>query len=466
MRDGMVLDFADLKGQVRAVLARYDHRHWNDFLDYPTVENICERLAERRSPRASPSPSRSASTRATRSGRRPSRGAPRDDPGRRGAPARRPARRRIARMWALSAEKILALEKSLEPRGRLARSSPLRGRYTARGWTEWTQGFQFGSALLQFDATGDRSFLELGRERTVRAHGAPRHAHGRARPRLQQRQHLRRPAAARARGPLRAPRAGSATLVRARAQGQRRRAGRGAGRAPPTAAASSTRSTARTRCSPTRCARCARWRSRTASATRCSRRATARCRCSSGSCQHARTTARFNVYYGRGPRRLRRARPRGPREPLQRRGRQLPLPEHAAGLLAVHAPGRAGWPGCCSASPSSSSSSRRVPDAELEPLGGRGGGRAASCSRRRARPPPTTSSTTPADGIPYWDTGAPGLARLPRPPRAAGRPVQRPRAGRQLGRRRSPRRASLRLGRLLERRGEAEDGPPLLPGRA
>jgi len=27
------------------VLARYDHRHWNDFLDFPTVENICERLA-------------------------------------------------------------------------------------------------------------------------------------------------------------------------------------------------------------------------------------------------------------------------------------------------------------------------------------------------------------------------------------------------------------------------------------
>ena len=31
----------------------------------------------------------------------------------------------------------------------------VQGRYQARGWTEWTQGFQFGSALLQFDATGD-----------------------------------------------------------------------------------------------------------------------------------------------------------------------------------------------------------------------------------------------------------------------------------------------------------------------
>ena len=28
-------------------------------------------------------------------------------------------------------------------------------------------GFQFGSALLQFDATGEREFLELGRSRTI-----------------------------------------------------------------------------------------------------------------------------------------------------------------------------------------------------------------------------------------------------------------------------------------------------------
>lgn len=43
-KDGMLLDFAELKARLRGVLARYDHRHWNDFLDYPTVENICERL--------------------------------------------------------------------------------------------------------------------------------------------------------------------------------------------------------------------------------------------------------------------------------------------------------------------------------------------------------------------------------------------------------------------------------------
>jgi unsaturated chondroitin disaccharide hydrolase len=41
------------------------------------------------------------------------------------------------------------------------------GRYTSRGWTEWTQGFQFGCALLQFDATNEAEFLEIGRSRTL-----------------------------------------------------------------------------------------------------------------------------------------------------------------------------------------------------------------------------------------------------------------------------------------------------------
>jgi unsaturated chondroitin disaccharide hydrolase len=40
------------------------------------------------------------------------------------------------------------------------------GVYTSRGWTEWTQGFQYGSALLQFDATGESRFLEIGRRGT------------------------------------------------------------------------------------------------------------------------------------------------------------------------------------------------------------------------------------------------------------------------------------------------------------
>ena len=43
------------------------------------------------------------------------------------------------------------------------------GKYTSRGWTEWTQGFQVGAALLVFDATDDGEFLEFGRRATVEA---------------------------------------------------------------------------------------------------------------------------------------------------------------------------------------------------------------------------------------------------------------------------------------------------------
>jgi 6-pyruvoyltetrahydropterin/6-carboxytetrahydropterin synthase len=42
---GMVVDFNDLKTRTREVLQQYDHRHWNDVLEFPTVENICELLS-------------------------------------------------------------------------------------------------------------------------------------------------------------------------------------------------------------------------------------------------------------------------------------------------------------------------------------------------------------------------------------------------------------------------------------
>ena len=44
VRDGMVVDFADLKKALRDTLAAYDHRSLNDFLEYPSVENICRML--------------------------------------------------------------------------------------------------------------------------------------------------------------------------------------------------------------------------------------------------------------------------------------------------------------------------------------------------------------------------------------------------------------------------------------
>ena len=73
---------------------------------------------------------------------------------------------RIERMFELSAQKILNIEKTWKP----ADGTPVftvKGRYTSRGWTEWTQGFQFGSAILQFDATGDEAFLDIGRRKTI-----------------------------------------------------------------------------------------------------------------------------------------------------------------------------------------------------------------------------------------------------------------------------------------------------------
>jgi unsaturated chondroitin disaccharide hydrolase len=73
---------------------------------------------------------------------------------------------KIDRLFALSAAKIRAIEDTWQPKDG-APVFTVKGRYQARGWTEWTQGFQFGSALLQFDATGEKSFLELGRSRTV-----------------------------------------------------------------------------------------------------------------------------------------------------------------------------------------------------------------------------------------------------------------------------------------------------------
>lgn len=73
---------------------------------------------------------------------------------------------KLAPFWERSAQCIDAVERSSPP-GSPSPVFTVKGVYTAKGWTEWTQGFQYGSALLQFDATGDERFLDLGRERTA-----------------------------------------------------------------------------------------------------------------------------------------------------------------------------------------------------------------------------------------------------------------------------------------------------------
>src|SRR3954471_17551013 len=72
---------------------------------------------------------------------------------------------RIQRLFDVSAGKILSIEETWKPEHG-APVFTVNGRYQARGWTEWTQGFQFGAAILQFDASSDESFLDLGRSRT------------------------------------------------------------------------------------------------------------------------------------------------------------------------------------------------------------------------------------------------------------------------------------------------------------
>lgn len=72
----------------------------------------------------------------------------------------------LDRFWQLSGKKIKSIEKNFDT-GRGAPVFTVNGKYSTRGWTEWTQGFQYGSALLQFDATGDSEFLNIGRSNTV-----------------------------------------------------------------------------------------------------------------------------------------------------------------------------------------------------------------------------------------------------------------------------------------------------------
>lgn len=72
---------------------------------------------------------------------------------------------KLAQFWELSGQKIQLIDKDYD----VTKGSPVftvQGKYTTRGWTEWTQGFQFGSAILQFDATNETVFLEMGRQRT------------------------------------------------------------------------------------------------------------------------------------------------------------------------------------------------------------------------------------------------------------------------------------------------------------
>lgn len=73
---------------------------------------------------------------------------------------------KLQTLWDLSGKKIHLIEKGFD----LSKGAPvftINGKYSTRGWTEWTQGFQYGSAILQYDATGEKEFLAIGRQKTL-----------------------------------------------------------------------------------------------------------------------------------------------------------------------------------------------------------------------------------------------------------------------------------------------------------
>src|ERR1700745_3561483 len=70
--------------------------------------------------------------------------------------------------WQLSGEKINLIKNYYDD----SKGSPVftsQGKYMTRGWTEWTQGFLYGSMILQYDETGEKALLEMGRRKTVGA---------------------------------------------------------------------------------------------------------------------------------------------------------------------------------------------------------------------------------------------------------------------------------------------------------
>ena len=72
----------------------------------------------------------------------------------------------VERVFELAAGKIRLLDRLWDK----SQGTPIftvAGQYTTRGWTEWTQGFQYGCALLTFDVTDDDELLELGRQNTL-----------------------------------------------------------------------------------------------------------------------------------------------------------------------------------------------------------------------------------------------------------------------------------------------------------
>jgi unsaturated chondroitin disaccharide hydrolase len=73
---------------------------------------------------------------------------------------------KLNRFWQLSDQKISLIKNGYDESG----GTPVvtvDGKYSSRGWTEWTQGFLYGSAILQYDATGEEHLLEYAKKKTI-----------------------------------------------------------------------------------------------------------------------------------------------------------------------------------------------------------------------------------------------------------------------------------------------------------
>src|SRR5579871_3407197 len=84
--------------------------------------------------------------------------------------ALRPAdlRKKIERLWEVSAPKILGIDLAASAGG-AAPVFTVHGKYVAHEGAESSPGFLYGSALLQYDAFWDESFLQLAQAHTARA---------------------------------------------------------------------------------------------------------------------------------------------------------------------------------------------------------------------------------------------------------------------------------------------------------
>lgn len=82
------------------------------------------------------------------------------------APEIKSLKPRLERCFDLAGRKVASLDQNYDD----TKGSPVftvEGKYTTRGWTEWTEGFRYGIAILHFDATGDKKSLESGRTKTL-----------------------------------------------------------------------------------------------------------------------------------------------------------------------------------------------------------------------------------------------------------------------------------------------------------